>query len=781
MSLIPILRSSIFGCAAFVLACSALAQDENAAPGQDDSAAAAIEFQHVVERYLGLTDKPVGDPGRVQTWRAETAQALDEMIVALDDLVQRTDRQPDVLLIKALCHARRARLILDDRRQLDKQYDDLKETQRQQPTEATSRQLASLAGPRLELAEKVAQEYATVDSVLTDALERAEAIKGEAEANLIRGVVLTQSAIVNDRVLEAAWAAGEAGVSVPDLPTREIRALLDDAQALLSKYLSDTPQENGLEWIRGQFYLGVVEYRRSLTQRKAGAAHVTAVDESREAMFYRAREVFAGLADPSKVLSIIQGPPAAEGEGPTRAQSAFSRSGFARKNYSEDNVANFYSASANLYLGLIGSIDPALDLSDPSARLNAAKEFLDEALRLDASDPQFTTLTVDMIPTSVERVTRTLKEAAEAAPARRPLNDLTLSFGLTTLYDTNVPLLGRNTAPPLHKSRKRDFRVGALFKLNYVMDLDALTPDDVGGPLSKWQLLFEARTSPTWNARIFDFNEQFYGATLNLRYEIVGPGDIDNIDGIYFHTRYDYDYILLNNDGFLRVNRVRPSLQIIALEQVVDTSIFFAYEDRNYLEQLRDQRFDRDGNYFSWGADTVFNLGRWVDGETLWKDRAWGRWAPHRDDRDYRRPMEASLGFEFTTNSTQGNQFDFKSQILTVGVKIPLPYGIDFATRALFEWQDYRGTSLVDHRRRGRKDFIQEYGFRLERSFYLTRGYDPRSYEFVTPLNLSRVIMTISGDIRFIIDDSNVQDRLSQNVFEYSRIIYGAGVRFDID
>ena len=222
--------------------------------------------------------------------------------------------------------------------------------------------------------------------------------------------------------------------------------------------------------------------------------------------------------------------------------------------------------------------------------------------------------------------------------------------------------------------------------------------------------------------------------------------------------------------------------EFTALDQVVDTSLYFSYEDRNYLEELRDVRFDRDGNYFDWGVDTVFDLGKWVDAESLWgKDRVWGRWGPSEKDRDYRRPLEASLGFEFTTNSTKGTEFDFKSQILTAGVEIPLPYGIDFATRGLFEWQDYRGRSLVDNQRRGRKDFIQEWGFRLQRAFYLTKNYDPRDYEFSRPLKLSRTVMTLSGDIRFIIDDSNTKDRLGQHVFEYNRIIYGAGVRFDIN
>ena len=48
--------------------------------------------------------------------------------------------------------------------------------------------------------------------------------------------------------VEAAAAAAEAGVQAADVPARQMRSLLDQAQELLSDYLKpeNTPKENGL-------------------------------------------------------------------------------------------------------------------------------------------------------------------------------------------------------------------------------------------------------------------------------------------------------------------------------------------------------------------------------------------------------------------------------------------------------------------------------------------------------------------------------------------------------
>lgn len=746
----------------------ARAQDEAANTStQADDVEIVVEFQRLIEQYLQLPERPdraeVSD-AELPQWRADMADQIGRLLAELDALLERSGRQADILLVKSLLHARLARVILDDRRALDDKYSKMRDRGLAQMGEQDRAVFAELARRRAERAKRAAEEFDRVTDYLQEALRAAEALSGEREATLIRGVVLAQSAIVGDRALEAAT---DAGLDAGAVSVRDMQRLLDAAAELIGAYMQDTGRDRGLEWVRGQFYSGVVEYRRALVPRAPGDAdYRTQVQSDRIAIFERSRDIFTTLSRPDDVLAILE----AEG-----GKDAFDHSGFARQALTTQDVSRFYAAAANLYLGLIAATDPEIDRYDSETRLEAAKKFLDLAVKFDRTE-SISSLTEGVVRRSVKTVLSNLERAVEQSK-RQPLNDLTLSFGVTPLFDSNVPLLGRNTEAPLSKRRKRDFRAGAEFKLQHVIDLDALAPGDP--LLRKWQLLIEARTSQTWNARIGDFNEQFYGATINLRYELL----VRDANALFLNLRYDYDYVLLGNNGFLRDNRIRPSLQFVALDGVVKGSVFFNYEDRNYLEALRDERFNRDGDYFSWGADAIVDLSKWlgIDGETLWQENVWGSYAPQKTDADaWRRPLEIQIGLELTTNSTAGTEFDYDSLILRFGAEFPLPYGLDFRPQALFEWQDYRGHSLVDRKRRGREDFIQEYVFRLERKFYLSRNYSG-DYQFVNPLRLERTVMTVFGDVRFTLDDSNVRDRLGQSVFEYNRVIYGAGVRFDIN
>lgn len=747
---------------------------------QTDELSLVTDFQNLLEDYVTLPVPPIrGSREQIEQWRDEIEPRLNSLVDKLNALARRAERPPDVLLVLALCHAKRGTLWLERRRELDAQFTRMRGDAGAARTEELSPQARDLALQRSRLSDRVANEYETIERILREALAAAEALRERREVDLVRGVVLAQSAIVRDRAIDAAEAAGETVQIEPGA----LRRLLDEAQQLITRYLQRTPPESGLEWVRGQFYLGVVEYRRSLTQRRAGEEYFTKVDDERVAAFDRAREIFTSLSDPAAVLAILrpQTDPQTQRESP--AGQAYESSGFRlQSDYSYEAVGRYYAATANLYLGLIAAIDPQYVEQAPTERLSAAQKLLDRAKELDFFEPQpgqaAISLTAETIPASHGKVLRELRLATQAVARRKPLNDLTFTFGAAAIWDTNVPLLGRNTEPPLGKSRKRDFRGASTFRINYVADLDVFDPGNTA--LQKWQLLLEGRVSPTWNVRVRDFNEQFYGGTFNLRYELIGADKLPAIDAVYLNLRYDYDSFLLNNEGFLRINRLRPSAQVVAFDDLLNASLFFTYEDRNYLETLRDEHFDRDGNYFAWGADARFDLGRWVDAEKLWgAERVWGRWGPQPEDRDYERPLEAFIGLEFTTNSTQGSEFDYQSQILSGGVVFPFPYGVDFSYRTFFEWQDYRGHSSIDQKRRGRHDAIQEHSFRAERRFYLT-DYD-REYEFIRPLRTDRVVMTLYGEMRFTIDDSNVRDRLGQSIFEYNRIVYSAGIRFDIN
>ena len=120
------------------------------------------------------------------------------------------------------------------------------------------------------------------------------------------------------------------------------------------------------------------------------------------------------------------------------------------------------------------------------------------------------------------------------------------------------------------------------------------------------------------------------------------------------------------------------------------------------------------------GADMRLDLGQWVEAESLWgPDLAWGGYGPREDDPERRRPMEVAIGYERTMNSTQGDEFDYSSNIISTGMRFPMPLGVDFSFAAVWEWQDYWQHSLIDRQRRFRRSFIQEYVFGLERRFYL--------------------------------------------------------------
>ncbi len=740
----------------------------SSSPASTDSVALTSEFQQLLERYIGLEPAPrSGTRDAFREWRTAILPDLDQLLVDFSALSQRSGNAPDVLLVQALVHARRAGVYLDQRRELDAEYNALLA---ESSDEAIRSERPDLIANRAMYSDLVAKEYERIEDSLGAALERADQLRDERQMSLVQGVILAQSAIVRDRAVDAAQSADQPVVW--DVST--IRQLLDDSERLLQEYMATTDRSNGLEWVRGYFYLGVVQYRRSLTAREADKEFFTEVDPARLDAFEAARATFTLLADQDELLKTLT----SDNE---RAREAFEVSGFrTRSGYTEEAVARYYAATSNLYLGLIAAIDPQY-ADDPAASLEAARTFLDRAAELDqyslAPDQPAQSLTQDTIELSRVKVIESLEKRATQT-VRVPLNDLTVSFGTGVLYDSNVTLLGRNTYSPVDRDRKRDFRAFSSLRIDYIADLDAFAEGNQF--LSRWQVQLQGRVNSTWNARIHDFNEQYYGGSANLRYEIVGPGVIPQIDGMYAHVRYDYDQIMLGNDGFLSLNRVRPMLQVIAFENFLDTSVYFAYERRNYLEELFDDRFNRDGNYFAGGFDFRLDFGKWVDAEKLWgPERAWGKWGPQEFDPAYRRPLQFLTGLEFTSNSTVGDEFDYNSAILSAGVEFPLPWGIDFLVSAAWEWQDYWHPSLIDRQRREREDFIQEYGFRAERKFYLTKY--ARDFENIRPLRLDRVVMTLFGDIRFTIDDSNVRDRLGQSVFEYNRIQYSAGVRFDLN
>lgn len=751
---------------------SAVAQDAGPGSGQPAAASADTrEFNKLLQDYVALTPPPFrGSQEDLKQWRAQIEPELAALTNRAQSLADRTGGAPDVLLLLSLCHAKRANVLLDERRDLDRRVSEMTDQGQEIPDD--------LRREQADRAVKAAREYSAIETTLRRALSAADVLSKRREIGLVQGVILAQTAIVEDRALETTEAAGMPAEFSPET----LRPLLDDAQELLHAYLEATPVENGLEWVRGQFYLGVVEYRRSLTTRVLGEEYFTEVDPARMDSFKRAREIFTTLSTPEAVLKILRPNADKTAQRESPAGRAYETSSFRlQADYSYEAVAKYYAASSSLYLGLIAAIDPAYEGRPAQERFDATKTLMDQAAALDMAEPSpgqpAISLTADTVPISRRKVMGELQRALEA-PARRPINDVTFSIGGGYLWDTNVSLLGDRTAQPRSLPRKSDSRFPTRLRLNWVADLDAFDPGNES--LRKWQFFIEGRVDSTWNRKIKEFNEEFFGGTVNLRYELVGPDTIKHLDGLYLHARYDFDHVVLGHDGFLSVNRVRPMIQYLAGDGLIDGSFFFAYENRDYSEFLSDKRFNRDGNYFTAGTDLRLDLGKWVDAEKLWgPNLTWGTYGPTPDDGDYRRPMEVALGYEVTSNSTQGDEFDYGSHIASVGVQVPLPLGVDFLFSGAWEWQNYWHHGLVDRKRGYRNDLIQEYSFRAERKFYLT-DYQA-DYAYVRPLQFDRVVMTLFGEIRWILDDANVVDRLGQRPFEYDRAIYGLGFRLELD
>ncbi len=739
-----------------------------AARAQDDALARSLAFQRLMQQYVTLKPQPFrASAEQLQAWRDELRPQLDALIDNAQRLVA-DQPDPDALLLLSLAHARRANLILDQRRALDREVAAIGADQAD----------PDLLHRRAAVALDASQEYRRIYDNLEAALRGAEDLRARREVGLIRGVVLAQTSIVENAAITAAEDAGS-GI---EFDPAELRAFLDDAEALLQSYLEQTPREHGLEWVRGRFYLGVVQYRRTLKPREPGTEYFTEYDPEQGAALEEATDIFTELADPDAVLAILQPHATEELQRTSPAGMAYEASSFrGQANYSYEAVAGYYAAAANLYLGLLAAIGPD-DHGGMEGRYAAVEGHLNQARDLDQAPPQPEeppiSLTAGTIPLSYDRVLTELAAAREAPAAGQPLHDLTFTIGTGYLWDTNVSLLGDRTTLPREISSKSDSRFPNTFRISYIVDGGALAPEN--SELSKWQFFAEGRVTSTWNGSVTAFNEQIYGGTLNFRRELIGPDVAENLDALLMHVRYDYDHIVLGNDGFLGINRVRPMLQLLAYEARLDASLFFSWEGRDYSEFLADPRFNRDGDYMTFGADLRLDLGDALEGSQLWgPELAWGGYGPREDDPDFRRPTELNFAYEHTINSTLGDEFDYSSNVFSAGLAFPLPLGIDLTLGGLWEWQEYWQHSIVDRQRRYRRGLVQEYAVGLERKFYLT-DYQP-DYAYIEPLRLDRVVLSLRGEMRFIEDDNNVVDRLGQTPFEYDRALYGIGLRLEVN
>ena len=523
---------------------------------------------------------------------------------------------------------------------------------------------------------------------------------------------------------------GEIAVEDASGPVSALRSsardILKDTARLLESMRGGLSGEDA---VRTDFFLGVIRYRLAIPRRSE--------DESPQIdykLLRQSEQVMAELAD-------------------------------------DAGISATWRSYASLYLGLIipfrASVEP-----DPAARagiLDEAEQRLRQAAVLDTithPEGEPDSASRGSIPFVVWRQREEIERLRTAPPAAPPkINDIQLTLYSGVHRDTNLVLLGENTALPRDISDESDFGFTAGLALDYTYTL-----------AERWTLGVQGRVSELWHCDVDEFDEQRYGGSLAVQYEALEQEG--TFGPVYLRLQYDYDYTLLGRSAFLDSQVISPNLLVEWADRHAETSVYFSYGIRDYHEDVFDRRFNRDGTYLALGMLQSFDLVDMTSKYESWGVEPWG----HEGD-EYLRQVEPDfparyltpfLSVQYAWDNTDGDEYDQKEITLRSGVAAPLPYGLELDATAEFQWQKYRNASLIDYHRRHRRDFVQRYEIGLSRTFVLRGGEMVSRY---TPV-IDRVLMTLRAHATFTHDDSNVVDRLGEAIFSYDRTLYGLSVAF---
>jgi hypothetical protein len=522
---------------------------------------------------------------------------------------------------------------------------------------------------------------------------------------------------------------------------------LREAGDLLQVY-ADSAGINAEARIRARFFQAVVTYRRAVPKRAAGEG----VPVSTE-LLEKAR---TGLSNLKADIN------AAFGAGAETSR---------------------WLSYTELYLGLVAT-ELGKRAQDAAARgelLDSAARHLLEAVHRDAVVAPAEEGGVAGKPTSAsgklipELVTEQLLQIEElrGAPQLQPIEDVQLSFALGPRYDTNVVLLGERTDLPHNIPHDNDFGVRAGSAITYTLSLDKYGPKSLHG----WTLGAQARTGELWNREVEQFDEQDYGGSVVLQYELPRNASLlaARTD---LSLEYDYDYFLLEREKFVDAHQLAANARFRDEKDRQETNLTYSHAFRDYNEPMRDRRLDRDGTYSRVGIGhsiKLADLNAYYDARNI---PSWGHShddALKQEDPDYpNRYVKVVGSFQYGWDSTAGDEFDLKTYILSLGMDFPLPWGWVLKTDCGFEWQNYNHGSVIDYHRRYRDDFVQRYGLAVSR-LYVLRGGSLENRYLPT---IDRLVMAVEFGVSWTLDDSNVVNRLGEDVFEYDRAVVGATVRF---
>jgi len=389
---------------------------------------------------------------------------------------------------------------------------------------------------------------------------------------------------------------------------------------------------------------------------------------------------------------------------------------------SEYNTENYEAALEALAQADAGATDPSMQANIAWYR----SWVLTEQLKFEEASKEFQRVSELSVDVDQQARARTLaQQVATGVVVTEEVRPLEFRLDLGLSYDTNVVLLGDDTSLPINLATNDDLRFGLSTNLRFVHPLN-----------ENWLIGLGGNTYNSWHSSLQEYNVQTYGGRMFLNYFAS--------EQTTFGLQYEYDFSLVNNEAFMSRNRVTPSVRYVEAfhedgTSQTATTLFYAYEDRNYHEELFLRDDDRDGDYHTIGLVQSFNL------------------CQPRVEQSDERWLSAALGYRYLNESTQGNDFDMSGQVLSARLSVPLAYDLLFEFSGQWTWEDYWQPNSQDWHLREREDFIQRYIWSLGREFELE----------------SNITLALKGQIAWTIDDSNVRNRLKEAVFSYDRVIYG--------
>ncbi|RMF76443.1 MAG: hypothetical protein D6744_12290, partial [Planctomycetota bacterium] len=320
-------------------------------------------------------------------------------------------------------------------------------------------------------------------------------------------------------------------------------------------------------------------------------------------------------------------------------------------------------------------------------------------------------------------------------------------------FDTNVILLGDDTQLPLGFPRDFDYQYGVSAEVNIQRYISKGELPGIGESLS---IGIGGETSHVWNASIgqFDINRYIGRAYVNWQ---PAPD-------WFLGFQFEHSFTQLGHKPFISSNRLSPVISRMwranPEREVGRTDFYYTYDARDYRENLRDFRLNRDGEYQAIGLQHTFFINKAK--ELPWM-QSWLE--THQDVATIfgEQWLSAYIGYVMREERTIGTEFDLNGNSLIWGIETPLPWRLMFGVSGEFTWSDYSGVSVFDFRRNEREDFLQVYRFGLTHTL-VARG------EFE---KLHTLEVKLRGGIELSFQNSNIWDRLGEDIYEYDRAVYG--------